>query len=203
MRGNLFKSFFLISYQGLQSGSFSGLKAWVSGICSPWSAWKSTVGLLNTGIRWGAETIAKGVFWLGTRTAAIFPLASCPGTIWNWVVFSKLGVVSKLFDWFDVKRDSSKGEVTGNVTACDCCNGRFSDVVVVGFMIGGQGEQYDARCESKRARTWTSNPSSDIRYRLTSFAHSLYPARKRAMVLGSLVLFIRAAEIKTKWKSKN
>lgn len=155
-----------IPHHGRHKGSLSVLKTCGSGTWIPRKAWKSLTDLLNTGINCGLETIAKGAFWLGTSTAAIFPFANCPGTIWNWVVFNKLGAASKLFMWLGVERAKlvdPRGEAIGKLMAWDCGNGSFSNVGGAGFITGGQGVQYEARCERSRARTSTSTASNDIR----------------------------------------
>ena len=155
-----------IPHHGRHKGSLSVLKTCGSGTWIPRKAWKSLTDLLNTGINCGLETIAKGAFWLGTSTAAIFPFANCPGTIWNWVVFNKLGAASKLFMWLGVERAKlvdPRGEAIGKLMAWDCGNGSFSNVGGAGFITDEHGVQYEARCERSRARTSTSTASNDIR----------------------------------------
>ena len=163
------KLFNYFLYQGLHSGSLSGLRACVAGLL--WKAWKSLAVLLKIGISWGLETIVTGAFWLGTRIAAIFPLASCPGIIWNWAVFSRWGLASSVYlvrlGVGKAKLVDPRVEAIGTAAigcgCCICCCS-FSVADCIGFIAGVvQGVQYVARCDSKRARTCGSSPSSDIR----------------------------------------
>ena len=150
-------------HQGRHSGSSER-----NGCAGNWNACndaRTSFGL-NMGNTCGvAGTIGgEDVLWLGIKTAAIFPLASWPGTIWNWVepfITAGRGSVGlKMVG--EAKREPVLEETIG-MAGLSGCGSIWVLRRVPGRSLGLTGLHWSARWDSILARTCVSSPFSDIK----------------------------------------